>query len=181
MSLGYTNVTASFGINGFTDEMLNLLKAKGIKKIYICYDNDRQAEKAISFLVERLKEVNIETSRIFFEPVRSSASAEAEVLAASNGRRVKDANDFLCKTTNLEEAQKTFKQLVDDTQVLWEKETQADELKESWSVKKSDSSSGGFRGQSPMTLDEHHFNFGNRLYIGRGLEKNKTNTSLNYF
>ena len=162
MSLGYVNVTTSFGINGFTDEMLEIVKKKSIEKVYICYDSDKQAEKAISFspparsgrgvfqlqqklkssLSEKLKEINIEVYRVLFP--------------------CKDANEFICKT---EEPAKEFEHLVSEATVLYQKETKADELQESWEYRDH----------------EHHFSFGNRLYTARGLEKNKTNTSLKLF
>ena len=167
MSLGYPNVTTSFGINGFTDEMLNLLKEKGVKKVYICYDSDRQAEKAFFLLAERLKNIGIETSRITFTrrlPETSGASTIEELMP------YKDANEFLCKTEELTQAQAEFKNFVSEAKALWSgsinspTKTKADELKESWGYKKD--------------TNEHHFTFGNRFYIARGLEKNKTNTSL---
>ena len=33
---GMTNVTASYGVEGFTDEHLNVFKAHGIKKVSFC-------------------------------------------------------------------------------------------------------------------------------------------------
>ena len=142
MSLGLPNVTSGFGINGFTDEMLELMKAKGITKVYICYDNDKQAEKAISFLVEKLKALGIEVYRITFEQ--------------------KDANDFLCKDP---EPAKEFERFTKEAKALWKRETKADELQGSWEYKDN----------------EHTLTFGDRVYIARGLEKNKTNTSLKLF
>ena len=43
---GYRHVTASYGINGFTDEHRAALKKYGTKKIYIAYDRDDAGEKA---------------------------------------------------------------------------------------------------------------------------------------
>jgi len=37
---GFENVTSSYGINGFTDELFNALKTNGIKRVYIAYDHD---------------------------------------------------------------------------------------------------------------------------------------------
>ena len=172
MSLGYVNVTSSFGINGFTDEMLNLLKEKGIEKVYICYDSDRQAEKAFFLLAERLKNIGIETSRITFTrrlPETSGASTIEEPVLSGVEELIpyKDANEFLCKASELPQAQAEFKNFVSEAKTLWKKETKASEFQESWEYKKD--------------TNEHHFTFGNRVYIARGLEKNKTNTSLKLF
>ncbi len=43
---GYRHVTASYGVNGFTDEHRAALKKYGTKKIYIAYDRDDAGEGA---------------------------------------------------------------------------------------------------------------------------------------
>ena len=172
MSLGYVNVTCSFGINGFTDEMLNLLKEKGVEKVYICYDHDKQAEKAIHGsragrgITEKLKNIGIEVYRITFTRRLPETTGESSI---EDLIPYKDANDFLCKSP---EPAKEFEKLISEAKILYQKETKVDELKESWEYNPSTSSG---------TSGEYHFSFGNRLYIARGLEKNKTNTSLKLF
>ena len=52
---GFKHVTASFGANGFTDEMLTALTdSTTIKQLYIAYDNDDAGNAATEKLVERL-------------------------------------------------------------------------------------------------------------------------------
>src|SRR6266571_7737698 len=49
---GFRHVTASYGINGFTDEHRAALKKYGTKKIYIAYDRDDAGEGAAQSLAE---------------------------------------------------------------------------------------------------------------------------------
>ena len=63
---GFKNVVCSYGINGFTDEILELFKEHKIKKVLIAYDNDEAGNKASSLLVAQLASISIETSRLEF-------------------------------------------------------------------------------------------------------------------
>ena len=63
---GYRNVTASYGIEGFTDEMLAALKAHKIKRILIAYDRDTAGEKATEKLAQQLMEEGLGCYRIQF-------------------------------------------------------------------------------------------------------------------
>ncbi len=42
----YRNVTASYGVNGFTEDHRQAFKKHGIKKVLIAYDRDEAGEKA---------------------------------------------------------------------------------------------------------------------------------------
>jgi DNA primase len=63
---GFRHVTASYGINGFTDEHRAALKKYGTKKIYIAYDRDEAGEKAAQELAEELIAMGIECYRVQF-------------------------------------------------------------------------------------------------------------------
>src|SRR5271169_2376742 len=63
---GYRHVTASYGINGFTDEHRAALKKYGTKKIYIAYDRDDAGERAAQELAEELIATGIECYRVQF-------------------------------------------------------------------------------------------------------------------
>ena len=63
---GYRNVTASYGIEGFTDEMLEAFKQHGIERVLIAYDRDEPGERAAGALAERLMQEGIECFRIEF-------------------------------------------------------------------------------------------------------------------
>ncbi len=63
---GFRHVTASYGINGFTDEHRAALKKYGTKKIYIAYDRDDAGERAAQELAEELLAMGIECYRVQF-------------------------------------------------------------------------------------------------------------------
>ena len=58
------NVTASYGTGGFTQEMVEAFLEKGVRKVYIAYDNDLAGNKAASILAEKLLSHQIECFRI---------------------------------------------------------------------------------------------------------------------
>jgi len=51
---GFTNVTSSYGTQGFTDDHLELFKRLNIKTVLIAYDNDDAGNQAASALAEKL-------------------------------------------------------------------------------------------------------------------------------
>jgi DNA primase len=63
---GYRNVTASYGAEGFTDEMLSLFKQHGIERILIAYDRDAAGDRAAEKLTQTLTAQGIECWRIKF-------------------------------------------------------------------------------------------------------------------
>ncbi len=63
---GYRNVTASYGINGFTEDHLEAFKRYGIERVLIAYDRDEAGEKAASSLAADLMAQGIECFRIQF-------------------------------------------------------------------------------------------------------------------
>jgi DNA primase len=63
---GYRNVTSSYGIEGFTDELLAAFKAHGTERILIAYDRDEAGERAANKLAERLIGEGLECYRIEF-------------------------------------------------------------------------------------------------------------------
>jgi len=77
---GYRNVTSTFGTNGFTDEMLEALKAYGVERVLVAFDRDDAGEKAAAKLAERLGSEEISCFRVRFP-------------------RGMDANDYALKVT----------------------------------------------------------------------------------
>jgi DNA primase len=63
---GFRHVTASYGINGFTDEHRAALKKYGTQRIYIAYDRDDAGEGAAQSLAEELLAMGIECYRVQF-------------------------------------------------------------------------------------------------------------------
>ncbi|MDM5182244.1 toprim domain-containing protein, partial [Massilia sp. DJPM01] len=63
---GYRNVTASYGIEGFTEDHMAAFKAHGTARVLIAYDRDDAGERAADKLAERLLAVGIDCYRIQF-------------------------------------------------------------------------------------------------------------------
>jgi DNA primase len=63
---GYRNVTTAYGVEGFTDELLQAFKAHGIQRVLIAYDRDEAGERAAAKLAAVLMAEGIECFRIQF-------------------------------------------------------------------------------------------------------------------
>lgn len=63
---GFTNVTASYGVEGFTDDRLAAFKRYGIERVLIAYDRDEAGDRAADRLAERLIAEGIECLRVRF-------------------------------------------------------------------------------------------------------------------
>jgi DNA primase catalytic core len=63
---GFRHVTASYGVNGFTDDHRAALKKHGTRRIYIAYDRDAAGERAAEEHAEELMALGIECFRVQF-------------------------------------------------------------------------------------------------------------------
>jgi DNA primase catalytic core len=63
---GYRNVTAIYGVNGFTDDLRAALKRHGTRRIYLAYDPDEAGEKAAQAHGEEFMQMGIECFRVRF-------------------------------------------------------------------------------------------------------------------
>ena len=63
---GYRNVTASYGVEGFTDDHLAAFKAHSTSRVLIAYDRDDAGERAAGKLAELLMAEGIDCYRIQF-------------------------------------------------------------------------------------------------------------------
>jgi DNA primase catalytic core len=63
---GLRNVTAAYGVNGFTEEMFEAMKACGTSRVYVAYDRDEAGDRAAGELAERLGRENIGAFRVIF-------------------------------------------------------------------------------------------------------------------
>ncbi len=61
---GFHNVTCSYGIEGFTDEIFNALKQHKVERVLIAYDRDEAGESAVSSLAAKLLPEGIDCYRI---------------------------------------------------------------------------------------------------------------------
>ncbi|HAJ6587358.1 TPA: toprim domain-containing protein [Escherichia coli] len=79
------NVTAAYGVNGFTGEMRAALLAHGVKQVLIAYDNDPAGNEAAVKLASSLAADGIATFRVLFPAGM-------------------DANGYLCQVAEPEQA-----------------------------------------------------------------------------
>jgi DNA primase len=63
---GYRNVTTSYGVNGFTEEIKAAFRKHGTKRIYIAYDRDEAGDAAAQAHSEELIGMGIECFRVQF-------------------------------------------------------------------------------------------------------------------
>jgi DNA primase len=63
---GFRNVTAAYGVEGFTDDHLEALKRHGTERILIAYDHDAAGDRAAAKLAERLMGEGLECWRVQF-------------------------------------------------------------------------------------------------------------------
>ena len=77
---GYRNVTASYGVEGFTDDHLAAFKQFGTERVLIAYDRDDAGERAAEKLADRLMAAGLTCFRIQF-PKGMDANAYAQKVA----------------------------------------------------------------------------------------------------
>jgi DNA primase len=63
---GYRDVTASYGVEGFTEDHLAAFRTYGTERVLIAYDRDDAGEKAAAKLAEKLIGVGLECFRVQF-------------------------------------------------------------------------------------------------------------------
>jgi len=63
---GFKNVTSSYGVNGFTDEILQALITLNIKRVFIAYDRDDAGNVAAEKVAKQLNENGIDAFRVLF-------------------------------------------------------------------------------------------------------------------
>jgi len=63
---GFRNVTASYGVSGFTDDHRAAFRKHGVQRVWIAYDRDEAGDKAALSLAEELLAMGIECFRVLF-------------------------------------------------------------------------------------------------------------------
>jgi len=63
---GFRNVTASYGVNGFTEDHRAAFQKHGVEQVWIAYDRDDAGEAAAERLKEELHKLGIGTHRVLF-------------------------------------------------------------------------------------------------------------------
>jgi DNA primase len=63
---GFRNVTTAYGVEGFTDELMQAFKAHAVTRVLIAYDRDDAGDKAANKLASRLMSEGMECYRVVF-------------------------------------------------------------------------------------------------------------------
>ncbi len=102
---GFRNVTSSFGINGFTEEIFKALTQGSIKKVMIAYDSDEAGDKAAVKVAGLLSEKGINCFRVRFP-------------------HLEDANQFILKFKSIEERKEALLKLLNSAESIEPKHPQ---------------------------------------------------------
>jgi hypothetical protein len=62
----FRNVTTSYGVEGFTDELLSAFVSHGVKRCFIAYDRDEAGDRGAGKVATRLMAEGIECYRVLF-------------------------------------------------------------------------------------------------------------------
>ena len=87
-SAGFRNVTSSYGVEGFTDEILQALKRHQVERVLVAYDRDDAGDAAAAKLIERLRPEGIECARVLFPRSMDANSYALKVQPASKSLRL---------------------------------------------------------------------------------------------
>ena len=85
---GIGNVTTAYGVEGFTDELFECLKANGAKRILIAFDGDEAGDRAAERLAPRLVEVGFEVLRLKFPAGMDANSFAQSIQPPERGLRL---------------------------------------------------------------------------------------------
>jgi hypothetical protein len=99
---GFRHVTAAYGANGFTAEMLQAFKAYGTERVVIAYDRDDAGDAAAKKLAERLAGAGIGCFRVLFPKGMDANEYALKVTPASRSLELllKKA-EWVCGPTRL--------------------------------------------------------------------------------
>ena len=87
-SAGLKNVTTSFGVEGFTDELLAALKDGGIRRVVIAYDRDAAGDAAATKLAARLRAEGLGVARALFPKGMDANAYALKVKPAAKSLRL---------------------------------------------------------------------------------------------
>jgi DNA primase len=79
----YRNVTASYGVNGFTEDHRQAFRKHGTRKVLIAYDRDEAGEQAAASLAEELLSMGIDCYRVQFPKGMDANEYAVKVKPAS--------------------------------------------------------------------------------------------------
>ncbi|ULH27605.1 CHC2 zinc finger domain-containing protein [Leptospira weilii] len=158
---GIRNVTCSYGVEGYTEELHQRILEKGIERVYIAYDGDGAGDKGAKSVHLKLKKEGVTTYRVMI-PMGM------------------DVNELAMRS---EEPQDTLLRLLEESPVYGEEELETKGKKEVAADRISLNENGeentpqyqAKQEEQPeikITKEEVEVKFGERRYISKGLFRN---------
>lgn len=80
---GFRNVTAAYGVEGFTADHLNLLKQCGTQRVLIAYDRDEAGDRAAEKLATQLQAEGLDCYRVLFPKAMDANEYALKVTPAA--------------------------------------------------------------------------------------------------
>ena len=80
---GFRNVTASYGVNGFTDDHREAFQKHGVQNVWIAYDRDEAGDRAAEQLKDELAKLGIGSHRVLFPKGMDANEYALKVTPAS--------------------------------------------------------------------------------------------------
>ena len=155
---GIRNVTTSYGVNGFTDELFEALRAYDTRRVYIAYDRDDAGDRAAGELAARLAAAGIGAYRVLFPHGLDANDYARRVTPATQSLAlvIKSA-EWMCGPTRVEDVLPTTR----TADIVAEPPKHANATDDASSL-----------AAAPPSSDAIDFTFGDRQYRVRGLDKN---------
>ena len=85
---GFRNVTASYGVNGFTEDHRAAFQKHGVQQVWIAYDRDEAGDAAAERLKEELLKLGIASHRVLFPKGMDANDYALKVKPASQSLAV---------------------------------------------------------------------------------------------
>jgi DNA primase catalytic core len=97
---GFRNVTASYGVSGFTEDHRAAFQKHGTQQLWIAYDRDEAGDAAAERLREELLKLGIGSHRVLFPKGMDANEYALKVKPASQSLAVLLNSAAWCETTN---------------------------------------------------------------------------------
>ncbi|MCL8268673.1 CHC2 zinc finger domain-containing protein [Leptospira weilii] len=167
---GIRNVTCSYGVEGYTQELHERILEKGIEKIYISYDGDGAGDKGAKNVHLKLKSEGITTYRVLFplgmdvnEVAVRSEEPQDKLLRLLEESPLYGEEDFETRQQKPERA-------IDAAAEGISLKENGEENTPPYPTKQED------QPEIKITKEEVEVNFGERKYLAKGLFRNTLET-----
>ena len=106
ISNGFTETIPLYGVNGLTNDHLELFKENLVEKILFCFDNDKAGNEAIPKNIEKLKHLPLNFSKIVL-PDYSDLNEYFQIYSANDFQKLVETAETLKNIEHVETQQNT--------------------------------------------------------------------------